>query len=205
MKMDDEGVPMKKIIKITSYGRYPMYVHAAYHRDGSIVRYFLLNRLRNAAPIDPENVKEVMKLAKAEALDRGLKDVHASTIDYKPKKMREVRIRGDAMTYDQLNDDQKLQVKQDILEKRNEANGEGTSWDELANAHELVSDEEARACADGVNFVPEDFEGAEEGPITHSIRTAAQQRRYVEKLEKSVRKVDTPCERKRYVVVDDGV
>lgn len=77
---------MKKIIKITSCGRYPMYVHAAYDRSGKVIRYFLLNYLHGAAPIDPGDVKDVMKIAKAEAVDRGLEDVHASTIDYKPRK-----------------------------------------------------------------------------------------------------------------------
>ena len=76
---------MKKIIKIESYGNYPMYVHAAYNREGKVIAYFLLNRLRGAAPIDPEDVKSVMKIAKAEALDRGLTGVHASTMIYKPK------------------------------------------------------------------------------------------------------------------------
>ena len=77
---------MKKVIKVTSYGRYPMYVHAAYDRSGKVIRYFLLNRIRTAAPIDPEDVKNVMKIAKTEAIDRGFEDVHASAIDYKPKK-----------------------------------------------------------------------------------------------------------------------
>jgi len=77
---------MKKVIKVTSYGRYPMYVHAAYDRSGNVIRYFLLNYLHGAAPIDPEDVKDVMKIAKAEALDRGFGDVHASTMEYKPRK-----------------------------------------------------------------------------------------------------------------------
>lgn len=76
---------MKKVIKITSNGRYPMYVHAAYDRSGNVIRYFLLNYLHGVAPIDPEDVRDVIKIAKAEALNRGFDDVHASTIDYKPK------------------------------------------------------------------------------------------------------------------------
>ena len=76
---------MKKVIKVTSYGRYPMYVHAAYDKSGNVIRYFLLNYLHGAAPIDPEDVKAVMKIAKAEAIDRGFDDVHASTMEYKPK------------------------------------------------------------------------------------------------------------------------
>lgn len=74
-----------KVIKITSYGHYPMYVHAAYDREGKVIRYFLLNWLHGAAPIDPEDVKDVMKIAKAEAIDRGFDGVHATTFEYKPK------------------------------------------------------------------------------------------------------------------------
>ena len=77
---------MKKVIKITSYGHYPMYVHAAYDRSGNVIRYFLLNYLHGAAPIAPEDVKDVMKIAKVEAIDRGFDGVHATTIEYKPKK-----------------------------------------------------------------------------------------------------------------------
>ena len=64
---------MKKLIKITSYGNYPYYVHAAYSKDGSVVSYFLLKRIRTAAPIDPQDVKRVMGIAKAEALANGMK------------------------------------------------------------------------------------------------------------------------------------
>ena len=76
---------MKKVIKVTCYGHYPMYVHAAYDREGKVIRYFLLNWLHDAAPIDPEDVKDVMKIAKAEAIDRGFDGVHATTFEYKPK------------------------------------------------------------------------------------------------------------------------
>ena len=77
---------MKKIIMITSYGNYPQGVHAAYDKDGKVVSYFLLNRIRTAAPIDPKDVKRVMAIAKAQALANGMKDVHARAIDYRPKK-----------------------------------------------------------------------------------------------------------------------
>lgn len=77
---------MKKVIKVTFYGNHPMYVHAAYDRSGNVIRYFLLNWLHGAAPIDPEDVKDVMKIVKAEAIDRGFDGVHASSFEYKPKK-----------------------------------------------------------------------------------------------------------------------
>ena len=77
---------MKKIIKITSYGNYPQYVHAAYNKDGKVISYFLLGRIRTAAPLDPKDVKRVMAIAKAQAFANGKKDVHARAIEYKPKK-----------------------------------------------------------------------------------------------------------------------
>lgn len=76
---------MEKVIKVTSYGNRPMYVHAAYDRSGNVIRYFLLNYLHGAAPIKTEDVKGVMKIAKAEAIARGFDGVHATTIEYKPK------------------------------------------------------------------------------------------------------------------------
>ena len=77
---------MKKVIKVTVLGKHPMYVHAAHDRPGNVIRYFLLNWLHGASPIDPEDVKDVMKIAKAEAIDRGFDGVHASSFEYKPKK-----------------------------------------------------------------------------------------------------------------------
>lgn len=77
---------MKKLIKVTSYGNYPQYVHAAYNKDGKVISYFLLGRIRTAAPIDPTDVKRVMAIAKAQASANGMKDVHARAIDYKPRK-----------------------------------------------------------------------------------------------------------------------
>ena len=61
------------------------------------------------------------------------------------------------MTFDELNDDQKLELKQRILMERNEQRGEGTSYGELANADDLVSDEDAKDWAEGVEFSPDDF------------------------------------------------
>ena len=61
------------------------------------------------------------------------------------------------MTFDELTDDQKLELKQRILMERNEQRGEGTSYGELANADDLVSDEDAKDWAEGVEFSPDDF------------------------------------------------
>ena len=61
------------------------------------------------------------------------------------------------MTYDELNEDQRTELKQRILMERNEQKGEGTSYEELADADRLVSDEDAKAWADGMEFFNDDF------------------------------------------------
>lgn len=61
------------------------------------------------------------------------------------------------MSFDELNDDQKLELKQRILTERNENRGEGTSYGELADADDLVSDEDAKDWAEGMEFSPDDF------------------------------------------------
>lgn len=61
------------------------------------------------------------------------------------------------MTFDELNDEQKLELKQRILTERNEQRGEGTSYGELADADTLVSDEDAKDWAEGMEFSPDDF------------------------------------------------
>lgn len=67
------------------------------------------------------------------------------------------------MTFAELNEDQRIQLKQRILVDRNEAIGEGTSYGELADADELVSDEDLEACYAGTEFSPDDF-GTEVSP-----------------------------------------
>ena len=67
------------------------------------------------------------------------------------------------MTFDELNKDQRIQLKQQILVDRNEAIGEGTSYGELADADELVSDEDLEARYAGTEFSPDDF-GTEVSP-----------------------------------------
>lgn len=61
------------------------------------------------------------------------------------------------MTFDELNDEQKLELKQRILTERNEQKGEGTSYEELSLADDLVSDEDARDWAEGMEFSEDDF------------------------------------------------
>ena len=66
------------------------------------------------------------------------------------------------MTFAELNEDQRIQLKQGILMYRNDAVGEGTSYEELANADELVSDEDLEAWYDGTEFSPDDFTATDE-------------------------------------------
>jgi len=61
------------------------------------------------------------------------------------------------MTYDELNEDQRIEFKQRILAERNYTRGEGTSYEELALADDLVSDEDARSWAEGMEFSKDDF------------------------------------------------
>lgn len=61
------------------------------------------------------------------------------------------------MTYDELNEDQRIELKQRILMERNDRSGEDTSYGELANADNLVSDEDARNWSAGMEFSEDDF------------------------------------------------
>ena len=56
-----------------------------------------------------------------------------------------------------LNDDQRLQLKQDLLSRRMDEKGESPSYDELADADTLVTDEELEAEFSDTEFVPDDF------------------------------------------------
>lgn len=69
------------------------------------------------------------------------------------------------MTFDELSDDQKHELKQRILTERNEQRGEGTSYGELADADTLVSDEDAKDWAEGMEFSPDDFSCSASAPV----------------------------------------
>jgi len=61
------------------------------------------------------------------------------------------------MTFDELNGDQRLELKQHLLTERNEQRGEGTSYEELALADDLVSDEDLKDWYGATEFSPDDF------------------------------------------------
>jgi len=61
------------------------------------------------------------------------------------------------MTLKELNSDQRLQLKQDILTRRMDEKGESPSYGELADADRLITDEELEAEFGNTEFVPDDF------------------------------------------------
>lgn len=61
------------------------------------------------------------------------------------------------MKLSDLSADQKLELKQNLLEKKNEAKGEGTSYGELADADQLVTDAELEAEYGNTEFTGDDF------------------------------------------------
>lgn len=61
------------------------------------------------------------------------------------------------MTLEELNDGQRLQLKQELIRRRLEEKGEGISYVELADADTLVSDEELETEFGDTEFAPDDF------------------------------------------------
>ena len=61
------------------------------------------------------------------------------------------------MTLKELNSEQRLQLKQDMLTRRMDEKGESPSYGELADADRLITDEELEAEFGNTEFVPDDF------------------------------------------------
>lgn len=61
------------------------------------------------------------------------------------------------LSFDDLSHDQIVELKQRMLTDRLDKDGESPSYGELADADELISDEEVRKEFDGTAFSPEDF------------------------------------------------
>ena len=61
------------------------------------------------------------------------------------------------MRLSDLNEDQRIELKQHILMNRNQCRGEGTSSQEIADVDSLVSDEDLEKWFDGTEFSPDDF------------------------------------------------
>ena len=61
------------------------------------------------------------------------------------------------MTVQELNRDQLIQLKQEMLMERMDAEGDYPSWGELADADSLVSDEDVQSQFAGTIFTTADF------------------------------------------------
>ena len=61
------------------------------------------------------------------------------------------------MTVQELNRDQLIELKQAYITAKNDEVGEGTSWGELVDADELISDKEIFAAYDCYDFGNDDF------------------------------------------------
>lgn len=61
------------------------------------------------------------------------------------------------MTLKELNSEQRLQLKQDMLTRRMDEKGESPSYGELADADRLITDEELETEFGNTEFVPDDF------------------------------------------------
>ena len=61
------------------------------------------------------------------------------------------------MTLSELTRDQKIELKQQMLIDRGDDQGNDVYWSELAEADDLVSDEELEKEFAGTDFVPDDF------------------------------------------------
>lgn len=61
------------------------------------------------------------------------------------------------MHVSELNRDQLTELKQSYLIQQNEETGDGTSYDELARADSIISDEMIYEAYSGINFTEDDF------------------------------------------------
>lgn len=61
------------------------------------------------------------------------------------------------MTVQELNRDQLVQLKQDMLIERMDAEGDWPSWGEMADADSLISDEDVQRKFAGTVFTTGDF------------------------------------------------
>ena len=61
------------------------------------------------------------------------------------------------MNVQELNRDQLIQLKQEMLMERMDAEGDWPSWGELADADSLTSDEDVQSHFAGTMFTTDDF------------------------------------------------
>lgn len=106
------------------------------------------------------------------------------------------------MTFEELNEDQRLELKQRILEERDDLHPDGPSWGELADAGEIISDEEAREWAEGMEFSEDDFACSATPafrvrvtwPVHKTFQVpAASKEEALERMKRSVEAGDVSC------------
>lgn len=106
------------------------------------------------------------------------------------------------MRLEDLNESQKLELRQQILTARNDGRGEGTSYDELASADELVSDEALRDYCEGTDFSPDDFGCSAASafrvrvtwPVHKTFQVpAASKKEALERMKRAVENGDLSC------------
>lgn len=61
------------------------------------------------------------------------------------------------MSVEELNRDQLIQLKQNMLMERMDEEGETPSWGELAEVDSIITDEEVQQEYAGTDFVTDDF------------------------------------------------
>lgn len=106
------------------------------------------------------------------------------------------------MTFEELNDEQRLELKQRMLVDLDDKNPDGPSYGELADADLLVSDDEARKWAEGMEFSPDDFTCSATPVfrvrVTWSVHKtfqvpAASKEEALERMKRSVEAGDVSC------------
>ena len=66
------------------------------------------------------------------------------------------------MNVHELSRNQLVELKQTYLDEQNRAKGQGTYWSELADADEIISDEEIYEKYKNYDFSPDDFFSSQE-------------------------------------------
>ncbi len=61
------------------------------------------------------------------------------------------------MTFDELSEEQRLELKQALLTERLDERGESPSYGELADVDEIISDQDLRERYEDIDFSPDDF------------------------------------------------
>lgn len=108
------------------------------------------------------------------------------------------------MKLSDLTNEQRLELKQDIVKDRNEHIGEGTSYGELANADELVDDEVLEEAYGGTEFSSDDFscgEAADRDGVLGELKEWAERELVDRNFAKSKGRIE-PIHRDEHVGIE---